>query len=268
MTPTPSAIWRISQAGLLAGKTSLQCLLDLVLPAVCPACRANDVGQAGWLCPQCTKDLLLLVSWPYCPRCGSSVPAGSMARPDGCYACPTVLPRFSQIVRLGKYSGPLRQLIKQIKYRSNDSAARRLAAMLAGAVASQAVGQSIDLVLPIPAHWRRRFSRGFDHSGRLAKALAGRLGVPLGNELSRVRHTPPQAHLSRTRRLENVRNAFKAISPKTIAGATIVLVDDVCTTGATADEASRTLLNAGASRVIVAVIAKADPPKAYEQKEV
>ena len=243
-------------------------MLDLVLPAVCPACRANDSGIDGWLCPQCSKDLLLLVSRPYCPRCGASLPPGSNVRPDGCYACPTTLPHFSQIVRLGRYEGPLRQLIRQIKYRASDSAARRLAALMAQALSSQPIGKSIDLVLPIPAHWRRRFSRAFDHSGALAKAIAGQLHLPLGDELSRVRHTPPQAHLSRTRRLENVRNAFGAKSPATIAGATIALVDDVSTTGATADEASRTLLNAGASKVIVVVIAKADPPRAYEQKEV
>ena len=77
-------------------------------------------------------------------------------------------------------------------------------------------------------------------------------------------HTPPQAHLPKTRRIENVRGAFSVSDPKVISGARVLLVDDVTTTGATANEAARALLAAGASQVVLAVIAKADPPKAYE----
>ena len=248
--------------------TCMQGLLELVLPGVCPACQAV-AAEDGWLCPQCQADLLALVARTYCPRCGCSLPLGSQPRPDGCSACPATLPHYAQMVRLGPYSGPLRRIIRQIKYRSHDAAARRLGSLLATALTNQLQGiAAVDLVLPIPAHWRRRLARSYDHSRAIAKAMARHLDVPMGNELIRTRHTPPQAHLPRTRRLENVRNAFKVTSPATIAGATIALVDDVSTTGATAEEAARTLLKAGALRVIVAVIAKADPPKAYAKQEV
>ncbi len=89
-------------------------------------------------------------------------------------------------------------------------------------------------------------------------------GKQLGDQLIRVRHTPPQVHLPRTRRIENVRGAFAVRTKRRIEGARVVLVDDVTTTGATANEAARTLLKAGASNVHLAVIAKAEPPRAYE----
>ena len=99
----------------------------------------------------------------------------------------------------------------------------------------------------------------------LARAAAQPLGLPAGNELIRVRHTPPQVHLPRSRRIENVRGAFAVPHPGAIEAAAVLLVDDVTTTGATANEASRALLSAGASRVVLAVVSKTEPPTAYGQ---
>jgi ComF family protein len=120
-----------------------------------------------------------------------------------------------------------------------------------------------DLILSIPMHWRRRFSRGCDHAKLIAQTIAHELDLPIGYELTRCRHTPPQARLSRTRRIENVKGAFAAKASATLAGAHVLLVDDVSTTGATADEAAKTLLAAGASSVTLAILAKAQPPKAF-----
>jgi ComF family protein len=120
-----------------------------------------------------------------------------------------------------------------------------------------------DVVLAIPMHWLRRLGRGFDHARAIAAGLARELDLPLGCELVRIRNTPPQVHLSRTRRLQNVRGAFAVRSPAAIVGANVLLVDDVTTTGATADEATRVLLAAGAHSVTLAVLAKAEPPTAY-----
>ena len=119
--------------------------------------------------------------------------------------------------------------------------------------------------MPVPMHWRRRWSRGYDHARALAKRLAGRLNLPVGNELIRIRYTPPQVTLSRSRRIEIVRGAFALRSTAPIEGAHVLLVDDVTTTGATANETARTLLSGKASRVTLAVVAKAEPPTAYAQ---
>jgi predicted amidophosphoribosyltransferase len=139
----------------------------------------------------------------------------------------------------------------------------RLAAMLTEAIAARLPNEFFDLIMPAPMHWRRRLSRGEDLARRLSASIAAGLKLPLGHELVRIRHTAQQARLPRTRRLTNVKGAFAVRGKSTIAGASIVLVDDVTTTGATADEASRTLLKAGASKVTLAVLAKVDPARAY-----
>ena len=140
---------------------------------------------------------------------------------------------------------------------------RRLGRMLAEGVKAASADEGFDLVVPVPMHWRRRFARGCNHAGILAGAVARGLRLPLGDELIRVRNTPPQVHLPKSRRVENVRRAFGVRPRARIEGARVLLVDDVTTTGATASEAARTVLRAGASSAHLAVVAKAEPPRAY-----
>jgi ComF family protein len=156
-------------------------------------------------------------------------------------------------------------MVRRLKYRRLGSRCP-LGTMLAQAVRTH-LGEDLplDLVMPVPMHWRRRLARGVDHARLLARSIAGPLGLPLGHELFRTRLTAEQVRLSRTRRRENVRGSFDLAGRRAIEGARVLLVDDVTTTGATADEAARTLLAGGASRVALAVIAKAEAPTAYAQ---
>ena len=242
--------------------------VDLLLPAVCGACGRADKLEDG-LCPRCRMELLALVSVASCPRCGGSLGPNIPARADGCGQCQTALPRFGRTYRLGSYAGPLRHAVRDLKYRRQLRLRRRLTALLAERIQADATAGDdtppprYDVVQAVPMHWRRRLARGFDHAHVIASALAGHLGVPMGCELVRVRNTPPQVRLSRTRRIENVRGAFAVRDPDVVAGADVLLVDDVTTTGATANEAARVLLDAGAQRVALAVLAKAEPPRAY-----
>ena len=237
-------------------------LLDLVLPDVCAACHAAEAHSLN-LCEACNVRLLSLVSLPYCVRCGQTLAPGQPELEDGCPNCPKPLGRFGRVVRLGPYADPLKVIVRELKYRRQDRMRRRLGAMLARSAAQRCAEVRPELVLPVPMHWRRRLARGYDHARVLAGAVAGELHLPLGDELVRVRPTPPQAHLPRSRRLENVRGAFTVGDPRGVEGMRILLVDDVTTTGATADEAARTLLRAGASSVTLAVVCKAEPPAAY-----
>jgi ComF family protein len=241
--------------------------MDIALPDACAACGRADVA-ADAMCTQCNIDLLALVSLPYCRRCGSTLGPHIAPRDDGCFLCPDPLPRFERVVRLGPYRAPLRKVIREMKYHRYEAMRRRLGRLLAQAAtaalpATAAGGADFDVVVPVPMHWRRRLARGYDHAGSLAGAVARELDLPLGRELVRVRHTPPQVSLPRSRRIENVRGAFTAAGGPTLGGADVLLVDDVITTGATANEAARTLLAAGAARVVLAVVAKAEPPRAY-----
>ncbi len=249
---------------MTAARACAGALADLVLPEVCAACAGDDATGDG-LCPTCGKTLLMLVSLPYCPRCGATLGPHISAREDGCWVCPTVLPRFSQVVRLGPYTAPLRDMVHELKYRKSQGMLRRVGRLLAQAVATWCSEDVPDLAMPVPMHWRRRIWRGYNHARMLACAVAGELGLQVGDELIRVRNTPQQTSLSRTRRMANLRGAFGVTSKANLRGATVLLVDDVTTTGATGNEAAKTLLAAGASKVVFAVIAKTEPPTAYHR---
>jgi len=185
---------------------------------------------------------------------------------DGCGVCSPTLPRFDEVIRLGPYAGPLRGIIGELKYRRRDAVRRHLGTLLAQALSSRtAEGGDFDLILPVPMHWRRKIERACDHSHILASTIADILELPIGDELIRIRHTPPQTHLPRSRRIENIRGAFGLKSTKAIEGAKVLLIDDVTTTGATANEAARTILSGGASKVTLGVVAKSEPPTAYQQ---
>ncbi len=245
-------------------RTALAGLADLFLPDVCAACGGADVSS-GALCTDCNVKLLSLVALPYCQRCGTTLGPNVPPYEDGCAACPTVLPRFARVLRLGPYADPLRGAIRELKYHRHYGLRGRLARLLAQGVAAATDAEAFDLVLPVPMHWRRRLLRGTNHAAVLAATVARELAIPLGGELVRVRNTPPQIRLSRTQRIKNMRGAFSVVDRPSVEGARILLIDDVTTTGATANEAARTLLRAGASAVSLAVIAKAEPPTAYGQ---
>ena len=240
-------------------------LADLGLPNSCLTCGAAGAIDAG-LCEHCNAGLLELVSQQYCPRCGSTVGPNIPVRDDGCWDCPNPLSRFASVVRLGPYAGPLRMAIRELKYRRRETMRRRLGMMLAVAASARLIEAPPEVVIPVPMHWRRRLARGCDHSGLLAHTVARHMALPLGRELIRVRHTRPQVHLSRSGRMANVRHAFTVKRASDIAGARVLLVDDVTTTGATANESARALLSAGAGAVHLAVIAKAGAPTAYADR--
>ncbi len=239
-------------------------LLDLLWPGVCGGCGAAAARQ-GRLCEACSVRLLRLVSLPYCPRCGASLGPGVPAYTDGCVACSNPLPRFSRVIRLGPYTQPLRYAIRRLKYRGRLELLGPLCDWLAEGIEASLPAQEPrpEVVVPVPMHWRRRIWRGLDHANLLAEALAGRLRLPVGEELIRIRSTPPQVRMNRTQRIANVRGAFAAANSAAMAGVRVLLVDDVTTTGATANECARTLLRAGAEGVMLAVLAKAEPPTAY-----
>ncbi len=118
--------------------------------------------------------------------------------------------------------------------------------------------QLFEVIVPVPSHWRRRLWRGFDQAAVLARELSRHLGVPVAEALRRTRHTDPQAGLARRQRRLNVRGCFRAAAPETVRGRRVLLIDDVLTTGATANAAAAALKEAGAARIGVFTLARAD----------
>ncbi len=136
-----------------------------------------------------------------------------------------------------------------------------LGEMLAETAGASLEASLTDVVVPVPMHWTRRTWRGANSPETIAQRLALRLAVPLRPALLvRARRTAPQASLSPNQRRANVRGAFRAAVHPDLPGARVLLVDDIMTTGATLNEAAKTLVRAGAAEVMVAVLARAEAP--------
>lgn len=118
--------------------------------------------------------------------------------------------------------------------------------------------EAVDLLTPVPLHWRRRWDRGFNQSELLARVVSRSTGIPMRGVLRRERATAVQAGLSHTERRRNVARAFRCHRPHEVRGKRIVLVDDVMTTGSTATACARALKAAGAARVVLLTVARAD----------
>ena len=260
-----SAMNSIGQNFAIALRWMTHGAVDLMLPQTCGGCNKATPVHFG-LCDECNLDLLSLVGLPYCKRCGSTLGPNIPEYPDGCSFCPNPIPRFDSVARLGPYTSLLKYAIRQLKYRDQLGMGRRLVRMLGESISqTNTPHRNADVIVPIPMHWIRRLDRRTDHSAVLAKSLSRELKIPVERLLKRIRNTPPQVHFTRTQRFANIRGAFRAVKGKRLEGAHVLLVDDVTTTGATAGEAARVLLNGGAARVSLSVIAKSEPARAYTQ---
>ncbi|HXV26807.1 MAG TPA: phosphoribosyltransferase family protein [Candidatus Paceibacterota bacterium] len=145
-------------------------------------------------------------------------------------------------------------LIKEYKYRMDRSLARTMGGIMLRAAAVHLPEHP--LFVPVPLHPRRRRWRGFNHAELLARACAGRSLMHYADALARTRDSRPQARSGRAERLDAVRGAFAAHAGGAVHGRNVVLVDDVCTTGATLDDCARALLDAGAGSVTGLVFAR------------
>jgi ComF family protein len=176
---------------------------------------------------------------------------------DGCFECRGRTLGFSRTFALGPYEGPIRDLCLRLKHEPNAWLAPWLADLLVEA--HPALGQEPKdaWVVPVPLHWRRHWTRGYNQADALARGVASRLSLRLCQPLRRVAATPPLALMGRTERSKLMRGAFRTRRWKGLEGRTVLLVDDILTSGATSGTAARALRRAGAARVVVVVVARA-----------
>jgi predicted amidophosphoribosyltransferase len=231
-------------------------LLDLLAPPACLACGTERMRTMS-LCERCLH--LIRPSPPSpCGRCAG--PLGPAAPDSACVACDELRPRFASCVAAGLYPGLLGELIRRGKYGRDRLLAEPLGRLLAAAVAPSRDWIALDVVLPAPPSRTRTRERGFHLAGLLAERVARELGVPLRTTwLHRLGDPPPQASLPRSERVTAARGtvAVEERAERRLAGASVLLVDDVLTTGSTADACARVLLTAGVREVHVAVVARA-----------
>ncbi len=230
-------------------------LLHLFYPGLCGLCGRLLSEEEARFCFDCHSSLTQDEA-ELCPRCAATVgPFTDVSK--GCIGCRERPLQFDGAFRLGPYEGALRDAILRMKYRAGEELAELIAEVWAEHLAPRLIGIGAAAVVPVPLHWRRRWSRGYNQSDILASALAQQLHLPCRLRwLRRVRHTPQQTLQTLASRWGNMRGAFVARRAPDLQQATCILVDDVLTTGSTCHEAARALRQAGARRVVAAVLAR------------
>lgn len=246
----PNLVARLAVAAAVLRRIS-RGALDLALPPQCMACE-KPVVQAGGLCVDCWGGLKL-IERPYCERLGTPFPAdfGPGLLSPAAIAKP---PAFDRARAVARFDGTARELVHRLKYADGVHLAPPLGAMMARA-GHELLGEGA-VVLPVPLHRARLWSRRFNQSALLARAVAKTSARELRlDAIERVKATRPQVGLTAAQRAENLSGAFRVVDRAAVAGRPVVLVDDVVTTGATVDRVSRLIRRAGAESVDVLTFA-------------
>jgi ComF family protein len=232
-------------------------LLQLLYPGICSVCGVSLPPEQDRFCVSC-RAALTTDPFSSCPRCAATVGPFALATlQGGCTHCRSTSFRFERVVRLGPYDGLLRDVILRLKHLQGDVLAELVGELWAEHAEARLRDVHADLVVPVPLHWWRRWRRGYNQSLALARGLAARLQIPCRPRLlRRIRNTPLQTQKTPSERPVNVHGAFRARCSGFV-GKTVLLVDDVMTTGSTANEAARALRSAGVVRVVVVVLARA-----------
>ncbi|MFY9723875.1 MAG: ComF family protein [Bryobacteraceae bacterium] len=208
------------------------------------------------VCPACLREPAPLDAEFFCVSCRTPFQNRFPLDDEGrCALCRSGLRGFDAAYSFGFYDGALRQLIHLYKYRKVRTLAGPLGDLLLRALPRD---ESFDCVAPVPLHWRKRWQRGFNQADLLSRRVASRTGIPASPLLRRLRSTASQASLSNTGRRRNVAAAFACRRPARAAGRKILLIDDVMTTGSTGAACALALKRAGAARVALLTVARAD----------
>ncbi|MFH1859476.1 MAG: ComF family protein [bacterium] len=239
-------------------------LFNLIFPAECSLCsNPLETIRERYICSDCIKKITPL-DLPVCEKCGKPlVSSFNLIQYPLCRQCRTLKRYFTAARAVGAYEGVLKKAIWLFKYEGKTGLQDMLGHLMVDRIshlgwANSSIGsERIDIIIPIPLHKTRLKARGYNQSDILAAFMGKKLGIPVSrNNLKRIKATITQASLKRKERIKNIHNAFCIQKPEEISGKRILLIDDVFTTGATSNECSRILKQAGSSDIFVLTLAR------------
>ncbi len=219
-------------------------LKELLFPSRCLICKkiSKDV-----ICRECLSKISV-IKGPVCEICGSPIDKEGI-----CYKCKISPPYFSKACSYALYDGVIRTAIIRFKFEKKKSVGVFLGKILGEFVLELA--WNADFIVPIPLSKERLRSRGFNQSEILALEISKIVGIPMSLGLIRIKETKPSVNLNVEERLNNINRAFLLSDPN-LKFKKVLLIDDVYTTGATTNEASKTLLDRGIKEVKVVTLAR------------
>ncbi len=231
-------------------------LCEFLWPRFCPVCRKRTDRPSGVVCSHCLMRLPFVEQHEGCCRvCGR--PVEEVKTDFLCEDCKIHKPRFDRAATALYYTGIARAMVQNYKYNGHVWLAEDFGSFLEAAAYARFDVEAIDCVLPMPVTVLHRILRGYNQSSYLAKQVARRLQKPyLKGVLVRRGHSKRQAGLSEEERRKNVKDTFTVRRASGIQGRTLLLVDDVLTTGSTLSEAADVLKKAGARQVLALTLAR------------
>ena len=230
--------------------------LSTLFPRPCPLCRAVILQKKEAFCTACLEGFEMIQE-PVCSCCGYPLRGGCVPEGSLCPACLSRDALFLRVRSIALYSGNVRKAILRVKYGRQAPVARSLSLFLRDHHSRFFPDDAFDRIVPVPLHPKRLREREFNQCVLLARPLAALLGIPLDlDAVERIRHTMPQSASSEADRRKNLRGAFRVRKPAHINQRSILLLDDVFTTGATLEELARSILSAGASGVAALTVAR------------
>ncbi len=226
-------------------------IMDILFPQnSCAICRKpGRYGTRHPWCAECAAHMEQMSKcMPVCAKCGKYLEAGD----NLCSDCQDRDPSFAICRSVGPYTEPYRIAVKVLKFMGKKSLAYEMGCLMARVVKDEDGFWPLDLIIPVPASRGSLKQRGFSQTELLARQISKSLKVPMNARvLTRVKDTPNQRELTREEREKNLLSAFDIKDKRKIEGKSILLVDDVYTTGSTIRECTKKLMEAGAARVSV-----------------
>ncbi len=228
---------------------------DFIWPRTCPVCSRPSDRPGRHVCSECLNRLPFCPTDGVCRCCGRA--AEALSGEFLCTDCRAHRPSFDRAASALQFSGDARELVNAFKFRNRLWLRDDLVDWLEGMTRARFRVDEIGTVVPMPATLWHRFDRGYNQCDYLARALARRLGLPcVRRALRRIGHPKRQGGLDEDARRENVIGTFAVRDPSAVRDRTVLVVDDIMTTGSTLSECAAELKRAGAARVWCATLAR------------